>query len=69
MDRKAYVAMAVMSVLTVIALRVLGDHGWWVMPPVLFAFCLAVTWHRWGLRSLLISAPFALLIGIVLRVL
>jgi hypothetical protein len=67
MDRRAYVAIAVMSLLTAIALRALGDHAWWVMPPVLFAFGVAMTWRQWGIRSVLISAAVAVALGAFLK--
>jgi hypothetical protein len=67
MDRWTYVTIVVLSVLTAIALRVLGDQAWWVIPPVLFACAVAMTWRQWGIRSVLISAAVAVALGAFLK--
>ena len=69
MDRRTYVVLAVASVLTAIALQWLGNRAWWVVPPLLFVFGVAMTWRPMGLRSVLVSASIAVVSGAVLKLL
>jgi hypothetical protein len=68
MNRRGYVAIVIISVLTTIALRLLDDRAWWVMPPVLFIVGTALLWPRWVVRSALFVGLVSLLVGAFLKI-